>query len=58
MFDKLIDIGNCNLPVVHGDLKNGIPKSKWNVLEVLNRLLQVLQEILGCCENYTLTANC
>lgn len=26
MFSKLIDIGNCNLSVVYGNLKKDIPK--------------------------------
>lgn len=58
MFSKLIDIGNCNLSVVYGNLKKDIPKNKQKVVEVLNRFFQVLQDTLGCCENYTLIASC
>ena len=44
LLHMLIDIGTCNLFIVHGALKTEVEKSHWKIKEVLKKAFQILHD--------------
>lgn len=49
---KLIDIGSCNLHIVHGALKTGTEKTGWNLKGILKGAFQLLKDSPARREDY------
>ena len=55
---KLIDIGSCNLHVVHGAFKTGTESTSWNIKSLMKCAFQLLKDYLARREGFiTITGN-
>ena len=48
----LIDIGSCNLHVIHGAFKTGSESSGWNLHKILNGALTLLHDTPAHQDDY------
>ena len=49
---SLIDIGSCNLYLIHGAFKTGSGKSSWELHKILKGALKLLHDSLARGEDY------
>ena len=49
---KLINIGNCNVHVVHGAVQWATESISWNFKNIMKGIYQVLKDTPACCEDY------
>ena len=51
-FSKTLNIGSCAQHIVHGSLKNGFQKSKWNMDKLLKSIFWILIDSPARCDFY------